>query len=297
MKKVLVISYSQTGQLDQLVKSITAPLMLDERIELKYEPIKPVKKYPYPWDVPSLMDAFAQTVGLVSDAINKPKDKDECDLVILAFNVWFLSPPPCISAFLKSDYAKEKLKNKPVITVLRSSNMWLRAYQKVQKFLGDLGAKPKNCIVFNEQKNLCLASVSKLRRLLTGKEEAFWGIFPDSKLSKKDISDASRYGWDIGEVLINDEEKQDKPLLDADTYKLKESLLISERFTDKCFRVYGAFVRSFGKAGSLQRKILAFVSVLVLPVMSALSVAFGLVFYFILKKFDSKKMEKLKEGF
>ncbi len=41
MKKILIIHYSQTGQLTDIVKSVTAPFKKNEAVSIIYEEIKP----------------------------------------------------------------------------------------------------------------------------------------------------------------------------------------------------------------------------------------------------------------
>jgi len=47
MKRALVIFYSQTGQMKEIVDSVTAPL--GEDFKLVFEELKPVPPYPFPW--------------------------------------------------------------------------------------------------------------------------------------------------------------------------------------------------------------------------------------------------------
>ena len=51
-KRVLILLYSQTGQLTEVVEQIIAPLQVDPAIEVHVQMLKPVKHFPYPW--PSL---------------------------------------------------------------------------------------------------------------------------------------------------------------------------------------------------------------------------------------------------
>ena len=52
-KRVLVLLYSQTGQLSDVVEQILAPLRADPAIEVSLHALRPVKPFPYPW-TPSL---------------------------------------------------------------------------------------------------------------------------------------------------------------------------------------------------------------------------------------------------
>ena len=45
-KKILVLSYSQTGQLNSLVENFTKPFLGNENFELIFKNIEPKNKYP-----------------------------------------------------------------------------------------------------------------------------------------------------------------------------------------------------------------------------------------------------------
>jgi hypothetical protein len=49
MKKVLVISHSQSGQLAKFVDLATAPLRQTDSVKVDYHCVEPINKYPYPW--------------------------------------------------------------------------------------------------------------------------------------------------------------------------------------------------------------------------------------------------------
>lgn len=48
MKKVLIIHYSQTGQLTEILRSIAGPLRQSADITVDFAQIKPRKPYPFP---------------------------------------------------------------------------------------------------------------------------------------------------------------------------------------------------------------------------------------------------------
>ncbi|MET0350534.1 MAG: dialkylresorcinol condensing enzyme, partial [Rhizobacter sp.] len=48
-KRVLLIHYSQTGQLSAVAEQIAAPLRDDPAIDLHVETLVPLAPYPYPW--------------------------------------------------------------------------------------------------------------------------------------------------------------------------------------------------------------------------------------------------------
>ena len=58
MKKVLVIQFSQTGQLSGVLRSIVAPLQEDPGIQLTVETLRPKQAFPFPWPLFRFIDTF-----------------------------------------------------------------------------------------------------------------------------------------------------------------------------------------------------------------------------------------------
>jgi hypothetical protein len=59
MKKVLILYYSQTGQLTEVVKSFAKPLEIDENVELVYQAIEPKKAFPFPCGILKIMEGYS----------------------------------------------------------------------------------------------------------------------------------------------------------------------------------------------------------------------------------------------
>ena len=56
MKKILVVTYSQSGQLDEIVSNITKHF--PSEIQIHHEKLIPVPAYPFPWKGISFYDAM-----------------------------------------------------------------------------------------------------------------------------------------------------------------------------------------------------------------------------------------------
>lgn len=134
------------------------------------------------------MDCFPESVYLDPPCeIEDIEDSNDYDLVIISYQVWFLSPSIPITSFLKSKYAKEKLKDKPVITVIACRNMWVMAQEKMKSLLFDVNAKLIDNIVLIDQGSSLSTFITTPRWMLTGRRNAFWKIFPKAGVSKEDI--------------------------------------------------------------------------------------------------------------
>ena len=59
-KKALVVYYTQTGQLKNIVDSVCGSMQVD--FDFVYEELKPVPAYPFPWKGMSFYQAFPESV-------------------------------------------------------------------------------------------------------------------------------------------------------------------------------------------------------------------------------------------
>jgi len=254
-KKVLVVHYSQTGQLSRLVKSVVNPLDAASHIDVSYVTIEPLKPYPFPWPFFAFFDVFPECVYLDPPDIKMDLDPESTyDLIVLAYQVWFLAPSLPITAFLQSDTGKRVLKETPVITVIGCRNMWANAHEAVKNMLSDAKATLLDNIVLVDQGSSMGSFVTTVRWLLMGKKSPFAG-FSAAGISDQAISDASRFGVAIKNGLDNDKEKVGLPLVTGlRAVEVDVSLLQSEKVGYRSFRIWGKLLRTIGRQGSSARK-------------------------------------------
>ena len=116
MKKILVIYFSQTGQAKQALDATLKPFAENSNYQLDYHLIKPKKAFPYPWSYTQFFDVFPETVQGFPCEI-EPLNIDTSinyDLVVIAYQPWFLSVCRPVNSFLLSADAKKLLNGKPV---------------------------------------------------------------------------------------------------------------------------------------------------------------------------------------
>ncbi|MDC0932237.1 dialkylresorcinol condensing enzyme [Arcobacteraceae bacterium] len=296
-KNILVVSYSQSGQLDLITKSVLSTCKENVNVYHKY--IVPKKEYPYPWDLMTFMDTFPESIYLDPCEIEEiPDDEIEYDLVILAYQVWFLSPSIPTTAFLKSSFAKEKLKNKPVITLIGCRNMWIKAQEKVESMLTSMGAKIIDNIVLIDQGNSLATFITTPRWLLTGKKDALWNIFPKAGVSQSEIESASRFGRAIQQGLDNDNEQSFKSLCyGLGAVNVNEKLIKSEQIATRSFEIWGKLIRKLGKPGDFKRKpvVMLYLVFLLLIIMTVVPI--NMLIQIINRKINKKSVELQKEHF
>jgi len=293
MKKVLVLYYSQTGQLKEVIDAFTAPLLQDENIEVVYQAIEPKKAFPFPWGKLAFLDVFPESVYMDGCEI-KPfetiKEDDHFDLVILAYTIWFLSPSLPISGFLNSKYAK-LLEDKPVVTLIACRNMWVMAQEKMKERLKSLNATLIDNVALIDQGGNFASFVTTPRWMWTGRKNAFWGL-PKAGISEEEIKKSSRFGYALCDALKNNLEKEKKPLLQGlEAVKVDNRLVASEQIATKSFKIWGGIIRKVGKTGEKKRVPVLTLYLLFLLSMIVIVVPINTLLKPIFRKLNHKKVE------
>jgi hypothetical protein len=257
-KRVLVLHFSQTGQLSNVARAITEPLERAANIDVVYECLKPVTRYPFPWPFFQFFDSFPETVHSDPVAIEPLSAQTEghFDLIILAYQVWFLSPSQPMTAFLQSADAKRLLPNSTVMTVIACRNMWLMAQESMKQQLQDLNAHLIDNVVLTDATHSAATFFSTPMWMLTGNKGPFlYGLIPAAGVSSLDVQQASRFGEAIVAQLPQREANDRQPMLrELGAVTINERLIASERIAIRSFRIWGKLLRFTGKPGTLLRR-------------------------------------------
>ena len=258
MRKVLVINYSQTGQLTRIVNAIIAPMQKSDEIELEYLTIKPKEDYPFPWPFFRFFHVFPETVKMTPQALepidtNIVNNTDDYDLIILSYQVWFLSPSRPISSFLQSDEAKQIFKDKAVVTVIGCRGMWLNAQEKVKGLLNQLQAKLVDNVALIDDCGAAFSFLATPLWMFTGRKKAYNWV-PKAGVSDEDIENSSRFGDAIKNRLLSDDSKITEPMLKGlSAVKINEKLIASERVGSHSFRIWSKLLSALGPQNSIRR--------------------------------------------
>jgi len=206
MKEVLVVYYSQTGQLYDIIKNVVSTLD-DKAISITYFEIIPEKPFEFPWNKTAFFDAFPESFLQIPAPFVPPSEEilnKKYDLVVLGHQVWYLTPSIPLNSFLKSESAKKLLKNTPVITVIGARNMWIMAQEKVKRLLVDCGAKLVGNIALVDRHINHISVITIVHWMMNGKKNKKWGIFPKPGVSDTDILEASKFGAPIKSALLTE---------------------------------------------------------------------------------------------
>ena len=170
----VVYLYSQTGQLREVADALTAPLVA-RGWDIRWVNVEPRVAFPFPWPIRRFFGVFPQAVDpealveLVEPAGGFDTAPEE--LVILAYQVWYLAPSLPIRSLLKAH--PEAVRNRRVVTLIACRNMWYSAAIEVSGLLRSAGARRVEVVAATDTRRQSTTFVTTLRWLLTGSREPF----------------------------------------------------------------------------------------------------------------------------
>lgn len=251
MKRVLVVYYTQSGQLKEIIDSVLSPLT---EVTIDFLPIDTAEPFPFPWTDESFFGAFPESYLQIPQPL-KPFQlaHTDYDLVILGYQVWYLSPSIPFNSFLQSEAGKQLLQGKPVITVSGTRNMWVMAHQKVKKLLTDCGARLVGNIALTDRHHNHISVITIVQWLFSGdKNKRYLGVFPKAGVADKDIESASVYGTLIAPHLqTGDYTGLQQAIVAHGGVHYKRFLLSAEKKGNRLFGIWAKMIY-----GSKKRKFL-----------------------------------------
>ncbi len=245
MKEILVIYYTQSGQLFDILKNITSTIK-GKDVNVSYHNISLEKPFPFPWVGDTFYDSFPEAFLQIPTKIHPPKEEilhKKYDLVILGYQVWFLTPSPTINSFLKSEIAKKLLIDTPVVTVVACRNMWIQAQEKVKRLLAANKANHVGHIALVDRHINHISVITIEYWMTSGKKDRMWGIFPKPGVSEKEIVNATKFGSPIKEALFaNSFENLQSNLLKLDAVKVNPYLVMTDARGNVLFGKWANFL-------------------------------------------------------
>jgi hypothetical protein len=246
MKKVLIVYYSQSGQLEEIARNIAKPLLNDAEVSVTFYNIELEKPFVFPWKKEAFFDAFPESFLQIPSKIHAPSAEildQKYDLVILAYQVWYLSPSIPINSFLKSEFAKKILENTPVITVIGCRNMWALAQEKMKTILKDTGAKLVGNIALVDRHINHVSVITIVEWMFSGEKKKYLGIFPKPGVSDKDIQESSKFGTVILKHLkTNSYDALQQELVANDAVEIRPFLIEMDTKANKMFKIWANLI-------------------------------------------------------
>jgi hypothetical protein len=296
-KRVLVVYYSQSGQLTKVIETMLSPLQNNPMIEISTVQLRSSENFSFPWSFWRFFDAFPETVYLdvpknLPFEIENPQGYD---LIILGYQPWFLSPSMPISSFLLSDEAKIILKDKPVITVIGCRNMWIEGQKTLKDLIAKCGGHLIDNVVLSDQSGPLESFITTPRWMLTGKRNSFLGL-SRAGISENDIAASERFGKRLVEKLQENDHLNHEPLLkNLGAVHVDERFIVSEKIAKRSFRIWGAFIRLFGKRGSLLRLPILSLYIIFLITLILTVVPINMMIQTIIRRLFKGKIDKIRE--
>jgi hypothetical protein len=175
-------------------------------------------------------------VDLVEPAAGFETEPEE--LVILAYQVWFLAPSLPIRSLLKAHPGA--VRDRRVVSLIACRNMWYSAAIEVGGLLRSAGARSVEVIAATDTRPQAITLVTTLRWLLTGRREPFL-FFGRAGVGAAELARVAGEGQRIAESLQ----------CSQDAAPIVPTLAAADLLAGKAFRRWGATVRSAGRLGAV----------------------------------------------
>ena len=200
-KNVLAIYYTQSGQMGEIIDSVTEPITDSGAVVEKVQ-INTLTNFDFPWTGSRFFSVMPDCVNGIAHPLQPYNIKlQEYDLVIIGYQPWFLSPSIPSSSLLQDPKFKAIIKDTPVITISAGRNMWLNAFDKFKNLINAAGAKHIGNISLVDRHANPVSFVTIFYWMLSGKKERYLNIFPKPGVSDNDIANTKLFGWTIVNYL------------------------------------------------------------------------------------------------
>ncbi|MFK0204020.1 hypothetical protein [Streptomyces lavendulae] len=178
----------------------------------------------------------------------------DADLVVFAFQVWYLAPSPPSRAALHSLGAR--LSGRDVIALTACRNMWYSAALDMQRALTGVGARYRGIVAAVDTHPPLFTAITTVRWMLTGCREPF-GIFPRAGVGAGELARLRT----LGERLARDDgtaglgQRVEQVLADADAAPVAPVLAAADLLTSRLFSASGKAIRASTRPGGRARQV------------------------------------------
>ena len=291
-KKILVIYYTQSGQLEDILNNFTGPLVEAGNTVEKVR-VYVANDYPFPWNGKAFFAVMPDCVLSVPTQLKPFQLKEnKYDLVIIGYQAWFLSPSIPVNSILNDPAVKAVLKDTPIVTITGARNMWISAMQRIKKILKDADTKLVGSISLFDKHHNFISFITIFYWMFKGKKGRWLGIFPTPGVSDADIAKTSDYGKTVQKYLtaatwdgLQDELIQQKAI------EVKYNLMFIESKASKLFAIWANIISKKKKKTAW---LVAFKYYLLIALFIAAPIILTVDFIFF-KPFLSGRIKKQKQ--
>jgi len=291
-KKILVIYYTQSGQLEDILNNLTAPLIEAGNTVEKVR-VQVANDYPFPWNGKAFFSVMPDCVlGVPTELKPFQLKENKYDLIILGYQAWFLSPGIPTNSILQDPGVKAVLKDTPVVTITGARNMWISAMQRIKKTLKASEAKLVGSIALFDKHHNFVSFITIFYWMFKGKKGRWLGIFPKPGVADADIANTSLYGTTIQNRLSSENwDGLQDDLINQKAIEVKYNLMFIESKASKIFAVWANIIAKKKKRGPW---LVAFKYYLLIALFIAAPIILTVDFIFF-KPFLSGRIKKQKQ--
>lgn len=293
-KKILVIYYTQSGQLEDILDCFTAPLIEAGNTVEKVR-VHVANDYPFPWNGKAFFSVMPDCVLSVPTALKPFQLKEnKYDLIILGYQAWFLSPSIPVNSILNDPSVKAVLKDTPVVTITGARNMWISAMERIKKVLQKSEAKLVGSIALFDKHHNFVSFITIFYWMFKGKKGRWLGIFPSPGVSDADIANTANYGKTVQKYLTGPtwDGMQDELILQK-AIEVKYNLMFIESKASKIFAIWANIIAKKKKKGPW---LVAFKYYLLIALFIAAPIILTVDFIFF-KPFLSARIKRQKQQY
>lgn len=296
MNKILVVRYSQSGQMHQITDRFLASF---DPSQIEYLNLKPQTSFPFPWTSDVFFDTMPETV-LEEPVRLEPFQiaENQYSLIILPYQPWFLSPSLPVSSLMKDERFKEVLKNTRIVTLIGGRNMWLNAQESIKRHIRDAGGRLVANVPFMDRTSNLISAVTILHWMLTGRKDRKWGIFPKPGVSDADIESAAGFGKMVRTAWEQNDYTglQDK-ILSSGLIEIPTDILFIEQRAKKIFYIWANLIKKKGTTPQKRKTFVSFFKYYLLIALFMVAPVLLLVYNLLIAPFTGRAIKKKKEYF
>ncbi|WP_317898291.1 hypothetical protein [Aurantibacillus circumpalustris] len=242
-KKILVLYYTQSGQLADILNSFVSPLVKAGH-SIETLEIHPQIEYPFPWTSKQFFSVMPDCVlGAPTELKPFQLKETKYDLIVLGYQAWFLSPSIPINSALNDSKIRAVLNDTPVITVTGARNMWISALERVKQVLKETNAKHVGNIALVDKHHNLISVITILYWMFTAKRDKFLGLFPKPGVSDADIEHTRVFGALVDKHLSqNDWNGLQDELFVQKSVVVNYNLMYTESKATRLFGIWANFI-------------------------------------------------------
>ena len=242
-KHILVIYYSQSGQLGEILDHFTAPLAAAghtiERVQ-----VQPATAYSFPWTGKSFFAVMPDCVQEVPTALQPFQlSAAKYDLVIMGYQAWFLSPSIPFNSLLHSPQVQAVIKDTPVITITGARNMWIMAMERIKAMLKTTGAKLVGNIALIDKHHNFVSFITIFYWMFKGRKDRWLNIFPKPGVADADIAGTAAYGKTVlAHLEQNNWDTLQDELVQQKAVEIRYNHMFIESKAKRIFKIWAGII-------------------------------------------------------